>query len=200
MITLLLSIGLLGLVVELWNPGLILPGTVGAISLIVGLYGLQVLPVSVAGLLLMLLAAAFFVAEAFVPTHGALAVAGGVTFVIGSLMLFDPAGDAYQVSLPVAVGIAGTLALLLGIAVSRAVRVARRPAAVGARSLVGAEGVVKANGLVLVHGELWRARSDDGAPLLPGGHVSVEDVEDGLQLVVGSGQDTSHHEGQEPSR
>ena len=76
LITLMLSIGLIGIVVELWNPGLIFPGTVGAISLILGLYGLQVLPVSLAGLFLMLLAAAFFVAEAFVPSHGALTVAG----------------------------------------------------------------------------------------------------------------------------
>ena len=91
LIAIMLSIGLLGIVVELWNPGLILPGTVGAISLILGLYGLQVLPVSVAGLLLLALSAAFFVAEAFVPTHGALAVAGGVTFVLGALILFDPA-------------------------------------------------------------------------------------------------------------
>ena len=102
-----LSIGLIGIVVELWNPGLIFPGTVGAISLIVGLYGLQVLPVSIAGLLLMLLAAGFFVAEAFIVSHGALALAGAITFVIGALMLFDPAGDAYQVSLPVALAIAG---------------------------------------------------------------------------------------------
>ena len=69
-IALMLSIGLIGIVVELWNPGLILPGTVGAISLIVGLYGLQVLPVSAAGLLLMALAAAFFVMEAFLPATG----------------------------------------------------------------------------------------------------------------------------------
>ena len=81
----------------------------------------------------MLLAAAFFVAEAFVPTHGALTVAGGITFVLGALMLFDPAGEAYQVSLPVALAIAGTLALLLGVALTRVVRVARRPAAVGAQ-------------------------------------------------------------------
>lgn len=101
----------------------------GAISLILGLYGLQVLPVSLAGLLLMILAAAFFVAEAFVPTHGALTVAGAVTFVLGALMLFDPAGDAYQVSFPVAIGIAGSLALLLGIALTRVVRIARRLAA-----------------------------------------------------------------------
>jgi membrane-bound serine protease (ClpP class) len=186
LIALMLSIGLLGIVVELWSPGLILPGTVGVISLILGLYGLQVLPVSVAGLLLMLLAAAFFVAEAFVPTHGALTVAGGVTFVLGSLMLFDPAGDAYQVSLPVALGIAGTLALMLGVAFSRVVLVARRPATVGAQGLVGGHGVVRGDGLVRVNGELWRAHTEDGSPLLPGEHVQVERVEKDLRLVVGS--------------
>src|SRR6187399_1982480 len=123
LIALMLSIGLIGIVVELWNPGLIFPGTVGAISLILGLYGLQVLPVSLAGLLLMLLSAFFFVAEAFIPSHGALTVAGAVMFVLGALMLFDPAGDAYQVSLPVALGIAGTLTLLLGFAIVKVVRV-----------------------------------------------------------------------------
>ena len=186
LIALMLSIGLIGIVVELWNPGLVFPGTVGAISLILGLYGLQVLPVSLAGLLLMILSASFFVAEAFVPTHGALTVAGGVTFVLGALILFDPAGEAYQVSLPVAVGIAATLALLLGIALTRVVRVARRPAAVGVQGMVGAYGVVRRDGLVQISGELWRARALNHAPLVPGEHVRVEQIEDDLRLVVGS--------------
>ena len=186
LIALMLSIGLIGIVVELWNPGLVFPGTVGAISLILGLYGLQILPVSLAGLLLMALAAAFFVAEAFVPTHGALTVGGGVLFVLGSLMLFDPAGEAYQVSLPVAVGIAATLMLLLGFALSRVVRVSRRPPAVGVHGLVGAEGIVRPGGLVAVTGELWRARAEDESPLVPGERVRVVRVEDDLRLVVGS--------------
>jgi membrane-bound serine protease (ClpP class) len=183
-VALMLSIGLLGIVVELWNPGLIFPGTVGAISLIVGLYGLQVLPVSAAGLLLMLLSAAFFVAEAFVMSHGALTLAGAITFVIGALMLFDPAGDAYQVSIWTALAIAGTLALLLGVALTRVVRVARRPAAVGVGQLVGGEGEVRRDGYVLVAGELWRARTPDGSPLSPGERVRVASVEDDLELVV----------------
>jgi membrane-bound serine protease (ClpP class) len=189
-VALMLSIGLLGIVVELWNPGLIFPGTVGAISLIVGLYGLQVLPVSAAGLLLMLLSAAFFVAEAFVMSHGALTVAGAITFVIGALMLFDPAGEAYQVSIWTALAIAGTLALLLGVALTRVVRVARRPAAVGVGQLVGGEGEVRRDGYVLVGGELWRARTPDGSPLAPGERVRVESVEDDLELVV-VGSDTT---------
>lgn len=186
LIALMLSIGLIGIVVELWNPGLIFPGTVGAISLILGLYGLQVLPVSLAGLLLMGLAAAFFIAEAFVPTHGALAVAGAVTFVLGALMLFDPAGEAYQVSLPVALAIAGTLALLLGFALTRVIRAARRPVAVGTQGLVGEEGVVRREGFVFLNGELWRAHAADDSPLVPGEHVRVEEIGDDLQLVVGS--------------
>ena len=194
LIALMLSIGLLGIVVELWSPGLIFPGTVGAISLILGLYGLQILPVSLAGLLLMLLAAAFFVGEAFVPTHGALTVAGGVTFVLGALMLFDPAGDAYQVSLPVAIAIAATLALMLGLAFRSVLRVARTPVAVGASRLVGKEGVVRPSGLVALNGELWRARTADESPLVPGEHVRVERVEENLRLVVGSVGATTEEE------
>ena len=185
-IALMLSIGLIGIVVELWNPGLVLPGTVGAISLIVGLYGLQVLPVSAAGLLLMALAAAFFIAEAFVPSHGALTLAGAVTFVIGALMLFDPAGEAYQVSIWVALAISGTLALLLGVALTRIVKARRNPVEVSVERMVGGEAVVRREGWVAVSGELWRARSADGEPLVPGEHVTVEAVEDGLELVVGS--------------
>ena len=196
LIALMLSIGLIGIVVELWNPGLVFPGTVGAISLILGLYGLQVLPVSLAGLLLMLLAAAFFIAEAFVPTHGALAVAGAIMFVLGALILFDPAGDAYQVSMPVAIGIAAGLALLFGLAMTRALRAARAPVTVGVHGMVGNEAVVRGNGMVQVNGELWRARSADGEALVPGEHVRVEQVEDDLRLVVGF---TSTPTGKEPA-
>ena len=185
-ITLMLSLGLIGILVELWNPGLILPGTVGAISLVVGLYGVQVLPVSAAGVLLLLLAAGFFVAEAFVVSHGALTLAGSIMFVIGSLMLFDPAGDAYQVSLWTALGIAGTLALLLGVALTRVVKARRNPVEVGIGLMVGGEAVVRQDGWVAVGGELWRARSATGASLVPGDHVTVEAVEDDLALVVGS--------------
>jgi len=183
-IALMLSIGLIGIVVELWNPGLIFPGTVGAISLIVGLYGLQVLPVSAAGVLLMLLAAAFFVMDLFLPSHGALTAAGVVTFVIGSLMLFDPAGPAYQVSLTTAVSIAAVLALFMGLAMAKAVQARRRPVEVGAQLLVGAHGQVRRGGLVFVNGELWRARSRDGHALSLGDEVEVEAVADDLELLV----------------
>jgi membrane-bound serine protease (ClpP class) len=186
-IVLLMSIGVLGITIEILNPGLILPGTVGAISLVVGLFGLQVLPISWAGLLLMILAAGFFVAEAFVPSHGALALAGGVSFVIGSLMLFDPAGSGYQVSIWVALAVGGTLALVTAVVITKAVRARRAPTKTGREEMVGEIGVVRSAvdpiGLVNVHGEIWKAHTD-GEPIAPGEHVRVEEVGSDLVLEV----------------
>jgi membrane-bound serine protease (ClpP class) len=187
LIALMLSLGVLGIVVELWNPGLVFPGTVGAVSLIVGLFGLQVLPINVAGLLLMLLAAGFFAAEVFVVSHGALALAGAVCFFIGSLMLFDPAGDAYQVSTGVALAFAVTLALLFAFAAAKVIKVRRTRPQTGQEELVGQEGIVRSaldpEGYVLVHGELWRARSTDG-PIPAGERVQVAGIGEELVLEV----------------
>jgi membrane-bound serine protease (ClpP class) len=187
LIVILLSVGVLGITIELWNPGLILPGTVGAISLVIALFGLQVLPISWAGILLMLLAAGFFIAETFVVSHGALTLAGAVAFVIGSLMLFDPAGDEYQVSLPVALAVAATMALLAGLAAVKIVQVRRAPVVTGDSELIGQVGIVRQaldpEGFVFVHGELWRARTN-GQPVPPGEEVRVEGLDDGLTLTV----------------
>jgi membrane-bound serine protease (ClpP class) len=135
LIVLFMSIGTLGLIVELWNPGLIFPGTVGAISLILGLFGLQVLPISAAGLLLMLLAFGFFAAEAFVPTHGAITLAGAVCFVIGAMLLFEPAGNTYQVSLPAVIAMAAAIAGLMGVAAIKIVQARRAPVVTGTSEL-----------------------------------------------------------------
>ena len=187
LIVILMSIGVLGITIELWNPGLILPGTVGAISLIIGLFGLQILPVSWAGVLLLLLAAGFFVAEMFVVSHGALALAGAVAFVIGSLMLFDPAGENYQVSLQVALGVAAAMALMVGLVVAKLVQVRRAEVVTGQEELIGQVGIVRQEldpvGLVFVHGELWRATTERG-PIAPGRQVRVEGLDDALTLNV----------------
>ena len=186
-IALMLSIGLIGLVVELWNPGLVLPGTVGAISLVVGLYGLQVLPVSAAGILLLLLAAGLFVAELFVVSHGALTLAGAVCFVIGSLMLFDPAGPAYQVSLQVAVGIA---ARWRSSSASRWRR-RRRPAADPLRSvcdrLVGDEATCGATASSSSAASSGRRARSTATPSCPAStSVSTPSTTRACELVVGS--------------
>ena len=187
LIVIFMSIGTLGLIVELWNPGLIFPGTVGAISLILGLFGLQVLPISAAGVLLMLLAFAFFAAEAFVPTHGAITVAGAVCFVVGALLLFEPAGDTYKVSLPAVLAIAGTLAALMGFVAFKIVQVRRAPVVTGSSELLGYVGVVREaldpEGIVFVRGELWRGRTD-GELLEPGTPVRIERIADDLTLEV----------------
>ena len=186
-IVLLMSLGVLGITVEIFNPGLIFPGTIGAISLIVGLFGLQVLPVSWAGLLLLLLAAGFFVAEAYVTSHGALALAGAASFVVGALMLFDPAGPDYQVSLSVALAVGGAMALVTLLVVAKIVQARRRPAQTGQEELVGELGVVRSalqpSGVVFVHGEIWRAHTD-GDPIPAGATIRVAAIEDGLVLVV----------------
>jgi membrane-bound serine protease (ClpP class) len=193
LIVLFMSLGTLGIIVELWNPGLIFPGTVGAISLILGLFGLQVLPISVAGLLLMLLAFAFFAAEAFVPSHGALTVAGGVCFVLGSLLLFEPAGDTYDVSLPAVIAIAATLAAMMAVVAFKIVQVRRAPVVTGTSELLGQVGIVREavapQGIVFVHGELWQARTA-GEPLEPGTSVRVERIDD-LVLKVGRAEEAA---------
>jgi membrane-bound serine protease (ClpP class) len=186
LILLFMSIGTLGIIVELWNPGLIFPGTVGAISLILGLFGLQVLPISAAGLLLMLLAFAFFGAEAFIPSHGALTLAGASCFVLGALLLFDPAGESYEVSLTVVLAIAGTLALLMALVATKIVQVRKLAPVTGQDEMVGQVGVVRKtldpSGQVFVHGELWQAQTE-GDPIPAGSPVRVEGV-DGLTLRV----------------
>lgn len=187
LIVLLMSIGLLGITIEVMNPGLIFPGTVGAISLIMGLFGLQVLPVSWAGVLLILLGFGFFVAEAFVISHGALALAGTVSFVIGALLLFDPAGSAYQVSLWVALAIGLTMALLIGVALAKVIQVRRTKPQTGYEELAGETGVVRQvldpDGYVFIHGELWKAHTESG-PIEVGENVKIESIDEGLTLVV----------------
>jgi membrane-bound serine protease (ClpP class) len=186
-VVILLSVGALGILIELWNPGSIIPGAVGVISLIIGLFGLQILPVSWAGLLLMLLAFGFFVAEALVTGFGVLALAGAASFFFGALMLFDPAGDAFQVSVPVALAVGLTLAAATSVALTKAAQARRMPPATGIQELVGRVGRVREGGssvaLVSVNGELWRTRTANRS-LQSGDEVVVIGVDDDLTLRV----------------
>jgi membrane-bound serine protease (ClpP class) len=153
------------------------------ISLILALFGLSVLPISWAGLALMLVAFGLFGADLLVPTHGALTLAGAVCLVLGGLLLFSPAGPTYKVSLPVLIGVSAVLALLLGFAFTKVVQVRRRPATTGVVTLVGQTGVVRASGMVFVKGELWRAERADGGELAPGDRVEIEALENMRQIV-----------------
>ena len=127
---------------ELWSPGLILPGTVERSHGSSACSACRSFP-SAGRVLLLLLAAGFFVAEMFVVSHGALALAGAVAFVIGSLMLFDPAGESHQVSLQVALGVAATMASVVGLVVAKLVQAHALEVATGQEELIGQVGIVR---------------------------------------------------------
>jgi membrane-bound serine protease (ClpP class) len=184
LISLMLSLGVLGLVVELWHPGLIFPATFGILCLAIAFYGLDVLPVNWAGLILIAAAFAFWIAELFVVfSHGALTLAGAACFVFGFLLLFQPAGSGYQVSLAVPLTIALVFSAFFAFVFAKVLQSRRRPASVGPQMIVGSHGHVGRDGLVSVHGELWRAREAEGEALAQGEDVEVVGLE-GLELVV----------------
>jgi membrane-bound serine protease (ClpP class) len=185
LIPLLFLAGIAGIGFEIFHPGVVLPGALGAVSLLTALFGFAVLPISWAGLALLLLGAALLVADAHVVSHGTLTVSGLISLVVGSLMLFHNAPAPYNdVNTPVLV----IFALLIGgfwaLALAKAVQVRRAPVTVGPQTMVGEVGEVRRDDLVFVHGELWRARPAGGESLRPGQPVRVAGVGPDLTLEV----------------
>lgn len=183
---LLLVIGIFGLLLEGTHPGTLVPGVVGAICLLLALYALHLLPVNFAGLALMLLGVMLIVAEAFVPTFGALGIGGVAAFVVGSVVLMDTDVPGADMSLPVLIAMALVAALGMAGIVWMAWRSVGRPLVSGAEEMVGLRGeaaraFVLGHGRVLVHGEYWQARSD--APIGKGEAVRVAAIK-GLVLEV----------------
>ena len=119
---LLFTLGLIVLGFELFNPGAILPGAIGGVSLILALFGLAQLPINVAGLLLILLAFGLFVAEAFIVSHGALAGGGVIALIFGGLLLFDTDSEAYEISVPIVIFTAALLGSFFVWVISKAVQ------------------------------------------------------------------------------
>jgi membrane-bound serine protease (ClpP class) len=181
----LLLVGVYGLIFELANPGTMLPGVMGAVSLLLGLYAFAVLPVNYAGLALIGLGIAFMIAEAFVPSFGALGIGGVVAFIVGALMLMDTDEPAFQLSVP----LVGALALLsagfLFTLLTMLVRQRHQPVVSGVQALIGARGVAVESfdqrGRVRVEGEVWAALSP--TPVQVGQSIRVRAVE-GLTLHV----------------
>jgi membrane-bound serine protease (ClpP class) len=186
---LLLLLGLAGLAIELLSPGLILPGGIGAISLLLGLFGTALLPFTLVGILLLVAAVVLIVAEAHLPTGGAVGAVGVVALVASGLLLYNTDSEALDVSLPLIIAIAlliGVLALLGAQRVYRAQRQQR--VHTGWEEMIGAVGEVRVPldpvGQVFVEGALWRARADEsGAPVPAGARVRIREV-DGLTLHV----------------
>jgi membrane-bound serine protease (ClpP class) len=181
----LMMIGIYGIVFELLNPGTVLPGTIGGISLLLGLYALAVLPIDYAGLGLILLGLALMTAEAFAPSFGILGIGGAAAFAIGAAILVETETPGFGVSYPVI----GALAIVsLGfslIVVGALFRSRRFRIATGREEMIGMRGEVQdwedGRGHVFVRGERWRAVS--AAPIAPGETVRIRQV-DGLMLEV----------------
>jgi membrane-bound serine protease (ClpP class) len=172
----LMLLGIYGLLYEFSNPGMLFPGVVGGICLLLALFALQLMPINYVGLALIILGIALMVSEAFLPSFGALGLGGIVAFVIGSVMLIDTDSPSYGISWALIAPIATTTALFTFMVVSMALRARKRPVITGAEELLNAEGVVlddiKTEGWARVHSELWRVRSR--VPLARGAKVRVK--------------------------
>jgi membrane-bound serine protease (ClpP class) len=177
--------GIYALVFEFSNPGLVFPGVIGAICVLIALYAFHLLPVNYAGLALMLAGIGFMAGELFFPTYGSLGIGGLVAFVIGSVMLIDTDNPGYGVPLPLALGIAAGSAAFLFAVVGMALKARRRPVVSGREHLIGAAGELledcDAEGWARVQGETWRVKS--AAPLRRGERVRVTAMH-GLVLDV----------------
>ena len=179
----LLLLGVYGLIYELANPGFILPGVVGAISLFLALYTFQILPVNYAGLALICLGIIFMITEAFVPSFGALGIGGVIAFVVGSIILMDEEGMA--VSLPLIGGTALVSAgFFLGV-MGKLYAISRKKVTTGMEEMIGSIGEVlddcDGEGWIRVHGESWRAQALSAVK--KGQKVRVT-AKDGLLLKV----------------
>jgi membrane-bound serine protease (ClpP class) len=181
----LMLIGIYGIILEFYSPGLIVPGVTGAISLLLALYAFHVLPINYAGLALLLLGVALMVAEAFAPSFGALGLGGATAFVIGSVMLLETDVPGYGISWTLIGSIAAVSAGFFLLVILLLVRARRRAVVSGPEEMIGSKGRIVEwsghEGRVRVHGELWHARSS--RPLKPGRWVRVAKIED-LTLIV----------------
>jgi membrane-bound serine protease (ClpP class) len=179
----LIVIGIYAILFEFSNPGLVLPGVTGAICLVIALYGLQMLPVNYAGLLLIVLGVGFMVAEAFLPAYGSLGIGGLVAFVIGSVILIEVPG--YRVPYALIAGFAVATAVFLALVLGVLLKSRRKPVVSGREQLVGSSGEVledfAGEGWAHLHGETWRVRSAE--PMKKGERVRVTAMQ-GLTLDV----------------
>ncbi len=182
----LLTLGMAGLMVEIYHPGLIFPGVVGGISLLLGLYSLGTLDAYWGGILLIVLAFALFIAEVFVPSHGALGAGGVVSFITGSLILFSNRPTGLGVSIWLIVTTSIFITALLSLLVTAVIRGQKRPVITGEEALIGATAVVRSElnpkGTVFVAGEIWSAVSEEGS-IGPGEEVVITGIK-GLHLKV----------------
>lgn len=184
----LLLIGLLGLLLEAFAPGAIIPGSIGAVALVLGLIGAIQLPVTAVGVVLLIAGAALIVAEVNLPTAGVLGVLGVAALIGGGLLIFDTQTDQIEVSPPFVIVVGSVLGLATVFVGAKGLQARRRPVQTGVEELLGSVATVRSPldpaGQVFVEGALWEARVDPAsAPVEAGYRVRVEGI-DGLELVV----------------
>lgn len=181
----LMAIGIYGIIFEFMNPGVGVPGVIGAICLLLALYALQLLPVNYAGLALILLGMAFMAAEAFLPSFGILGLGGIVAFVTGALMLIDTDLPGYGIPTALIVTVAVTSAFLLAAITHMALKARRRAVIGGPGNLIGSIAEIteaaQTQGWAQLQGENWRVASHSN--LRKGQHVRVV-ARKGLELEV----------------
>ena len=189
----LMMIGVYGLLFEFMNPGALFPGVIGAISLLVGLYALAVLPVNYAGLALVLVGIGLMTAEAFAPSFGVLGLGGAAAFLLGGMILVDTEAPGFGVSPPLLVGLAVASLAFTVVVLRLAVTSRRRRVVSGREGMIGGPGVVldwsDGRGHVFAHSERWRAVS--ASPLQPGDRVRTLEIKD-LTLTVAPEGDGGH--------
>lgn len=181
----LMLLGIYGLFFELANPGTVLPGVIGGISLLLALFAFQVLPVNYAGIALVLLGITFMVGEAFLPSFGALGIGGLIAFVIGSIILFDTENTDYTISRPLIGSIALLSLVFLLWVMDLFVKIRSRPVITGREEMLGQQGKCLSHEgeqlRVYIHSEIWNAQA--AMPIEPGQTVKVIGM-DGLTLEV----------------
>jgi len=177
-----MSLGMLGIMIELYSPGVVLPGVVGTICLVLGLYSMQLLPINFAGAALIILAFVFFAAELFVPSFGALTLGGVVSLIVGAMMLVDTEDEYMKVSLAVVAPMAlvmGGFSLLMARSI---IKMRSQTSRSGQEELAGSQSVAETDiapgepGKVMLFGEIWDAISEEGR------------IEKGTPVVVVSNQ------------
>lgn len=181
----LMLVGIYGLILEFYNPGAIVPGTIGAICLLLAMYAFQLLPVNYAGMGLILLGIALMVGEAFEPSFGMLGIGGVIAFVIGSIILMDTEAPGFGIDISLIATFAVTSVIMFVFVVGMAMKARRRPVVSGMEELLGSEALViedfEQQGRVNIHSENWGALCD--TPLHKGQYVKVIGIE-GLTLQV----------------
>ncbi len=181
----LMLLGMYGLILEFSNPGAIVPGTVGAICLLLALYSFQLLPINYAGFALILLGIALMVGEAFQPSFGILGIGGLVAFVIGSIILMDTSAPGFGIDISIIITFALSSILIFIVVVGMAFKARKRAIVSGLEQLINGEAIVindfDQTGNVRIHSEIWQASST--TPLQKGQHVRVTGSK-GLMLFV----------------